>query len=118
MTVEGYDPETCLPPAYPAPLRELLIQPCRLAGVEPVATFDDAPLEVVRYDATGRIVLFVLDHLIQPRQGVTIYLRDARGFHRARSAAGQEVQVEPQPRGALKLMLPLHVADALVLEPG
>jgi hypothetical protein len=118
MTVEGYDPETCLPPAYPAHLRELLMQPCRLAGVEPVATFDDAPLEVVRYDATGRIVLFVLDHLIQPRQGVTIYLRDARGFHRARSAAGQEVQVEPQPRGALKLMLPLHVADALVLEPG
>jgi hypothetical protein len=115
VTAPGYDPATFVPPDYPAALRDFLREPCRLANVEPVATFAETGLEAVRYDAADRIVLFVLDHRNQTRPAVTISLPEAGSFRRAESATGHPVRVEPQAGNTLKLTLRLAAADAFVL---
>jgi hypothetical protein len=100
---------------YPSDLREWLVQPCRLANIKPLATSDDSPMEVVRYDAPGRMVIFVIDHLNRSLPQVTIRLHDAEGFTQVEAATGHEVKVSVEPEGVLKLTLALKVADVLVI---
>ena len=112
---KDYNPESYLPRAYRAELREFLTWPARLGGARPVATSDAPLLEVARYDAAGRAVLFVIDHGAEPRQ-LTLTLPDAARFTRARSARGRPVTLAKGNDGSLRVSLPLDVTDAVVLQ--
>jgi hypothetical protein len=116
MDVPGYDAATYVPPKYPEDLRRMISEPCRLANLEPVARSRENALEVVRYDAADRSVIFLIDNLNLHRD-VTVHLSDAGRFKRVESAAGSRVKVVPKAGGVLELTLPLNVADALVLRP-
>jgi hypothetical protein len=117
LNTPGYDRATYVPPTFSEPLRRLIIEPCRLAKVEPLASADANALEFARYDADDRSVLFVIDNLNQKHDTVSFVVRDAARFRHAVSATGSHVKVEPRAGGALKLTLPLNVADAVVLRP-
>jgi len=114
VSSRDYDPETYLPRDYRPELREFLTWPARVAGVTPVATSDAPLLEVTRYDAEDRAVIFIIDHSAT-RKRLTLTLPHAAQFGRAFSARGTPVDVKPRPDGALEIAFALDVTDAVVL---
>ncbi len=109
-----YNPDSYWPTQYRAALRDFLAWPARLSGARTVTRASSPIAEVVRYDAPDRAVLFVTDHAAPPTERFTIELDDVN-FARAFTATGLPVEVSQPRPGAIRLSLPLHIADAIVL---
>lgn len=109
-----YDIESYLPRNYRPELRAFLTWPAHLAGVPPIATSTAPLLEVTRYDADNRSVIFLIDHSVTPQE-LTLTLPQAAQFTHAFSARGKPVRLKPRPNGVLEILIPLNVTDAVVL---
>ncbi|NUQ64578.1 MAG: hypothetical protein HUU20_19095 [Pirellulales bacterium] len=110
-----YDPDSYLPRAFRAELRDFMSWPAKLAGAAAVAAADSPIAEIVRYDAADRAVVFIIDHRAEPVERFTFVLPDAAGFTRALAATGAAVELKAAAEGKLSVTLPMHIADAVVL---
>jgi hypothetical protein len=111
-----YDINSYLPQDFDPALRNFLALPARLAKVEPVAQSNlDIP-EIVRYDAPGRSVVFVINYAGKEKPDFSMLLPDASWATKARTADGAKVTLRKEAGGMTRVSFPLNVAGAVVLE--
>ena len=113
---KSYDIESYLPTAFPGDLRDFIARPAKLGNAVRIAETSAPITEIVRYDGPRRAVVFVIDHEAAPKKNFVMKLADASQFTSAYTATGNPVRLKREAGGVLRITLPLHTADAIVLE--
>jgi hypothetical protein len=113
---EDYDIDSYLPQKYDPALRDFLTLPAILAKAEPTAKSKLATPEIVRYDAPGRSVLFVINYAGKQKPDFSMQVPDATWATKARTADGAKVTLQREANGLTRVSFPLNVAGAVVLE--
>jgi len=103
---------------YREELRDFIVWPAKLAGVQPVALEKNAPLAAVtRWDHPKRSILYVIDYSGKKTPNFSLRIPDAAGFTKARTLQGKPVKWKPSGNpGEWDILFPLDVADAVILE--
>lgn len=110
-----YEPNSYLPTAFAAELRDFVAWPAVLAGARQVAKADSPIAEIVHYDAPGRAVVFVIDHRARRKPRFRFERPDAAQFTRALAASATGVSLEKLPGSRLRVTLSIEGANAVEL---